>query len=250
MEYFFLLDKHLPEGVGIDAFGPEHTAWLIASVFVCVLLCLYYRRLAAPRRRRFATGLAFAILFLELFRIAAQVIAGVFTAKYLPLHLCALATYLTLIHAFTGSKLLGNILYGLCMPAAIAALVFSDWLQYPVLNIQSIQSFLIHILLMSYPVMLMSGGDLRPRAKMLPKCLLFIIVIAVPLYFLNKVLDTNFFFLNQPSPGSPLELFAGLWGNPGYIFGIFIIIAVLWLLLYLPVELYYRKKPGGAGHQT
>jgi uncharacterized membrane protein YwaF len=123
------------------------------------------------------------------------------------------------------------------MPSAIAALLFADWLQYPIFNIQSIQSFSIHILLMSYPIMRISGGDLRPQAKVLPKCLLLIIVIAIPLYSLNKLLNTNFFFLNWPSPGSPLELFADLWGNPGYIAGIFIIIAALWLILYLPIEL-------------
>ena len=245
MEYFFLIDRHLPEGVGIQMYGPAHILWMIAGIIVCVLLCLYYRRQGAPRRKCLARYLALFILFLELFRIAAQIIAGVFRADYLPLHLCALSTFLTLIHAFRGGKLLDNILYGLCMPSAIAALIFSDWLQYPVLNIQSIQSFLIHIMLMSYPVMRMSGGDLRPKAKMLPKCLLFIIAIAVPLFFLNKLLHTNFFFLNWPSPGSPLEFFSGLWGNPGYIFGIFIIIAVLWLILYLPVELFYRGKRGG-----
>ena len=246
MEHFFLLDRHLPEGVGIRMYGPEHILWLIAGVVICVLLCLYYRRQDTPHRKRLTQGLALFILFLEVFRIAAQIIAGVFRADYLPLHLCALSTFLTLIHAFRGGKLLDNILYGLCMPSAIAALIFSDWLQYPVLNIQSIQSFLIHIMLMSYPVMRMSGGDLRPQAKVLPKCLLLIIVIAVPLYFLNKLLNTNFFFLNWPSPGSPLEIFEGLWGNPGYIFGIFIIIAALWLLLYLPVELFYRGKGAGS----
>jgi hypothetical integral membrane protein (TIGR02206 family) len=242
MEYFLLLDRHLPEGVGIEMYGPEHIGWLSAGIVICVLLCFFYRRLDAPHRTRFARVMALFILFLEMFRIAVQIIAGVFRADYLPLHLCALGTFFTVIHAFTGSKLLDNILYGLCMPSAIAALVFSDWLQYPILNIQSIQSFLIHIMLMSYPIIRMSGGDLRPQAKMLPKCLLLIIAIAIPLYLLNKWLNTNFFFLNWPSPGSPLEIFAELWGNPGYILGIFIIIAALWLLLYLPVELYNRRK--------
>ena len=241
MEYFFLIDRHLPEGLGIQMYGPEHISWLIAGVIVCIILSMCYWRLGEHGRMRLARAVALFILFLELFRIAAQIIAGVFRADYLPLHLCALATVFTVIHAFKGGRLLDNMLYGLCMPSAIAALVFSDWLQYPVLNIQSIQSFTIHIMLMSYPIMRMAGGDLRPQAKMLPKCLLLIIAIAIPLFFLNKLLNTNFFFLNWPSPGSPLEIFAGLWGNPGYIFGIFIIIAVLWLLLYTPVEIISRR---------
>jgi len=244
MEYFFLLDKYLPEGVGIKMYGLEHISWLIAGVIICVALCFRYRRFDAPRRKRLAQGLALFILFLELFRIIMQIIAGVFRADYLPLHLCAFTVFFTLIHAFRGGKLLDNMLYGLCMPSAIAALLFADWLRYPILNIQSIQSFLIHIMLMSYPIMCISGGDLHPQAKMLPKCLLLIIVIAVPLYFLNKLLNTNFFFLNWPSPGSPLELFAGIWGNPGYILGLFIILAALWFILYLPIELLRRRKKG------
>lgn len=237
MEYFFLLDKHLPEGVGINMYGPEHIIWLVVGAVICVLLCMIYRGMDKNGRYRLGLSVSGAIVFLEAFRIAAQIITGVFNATYLPLHLCGLAVYFTLIHAISGNALLGDVLYGICMPSAICALVFPDWIRYPILNMQSIQSFLAHILLASYPIMRMAGGDLRPAAKRLPKCLLFIMAFAVPMYFLNKLLGTNFFFLNWPSPGSPLELFEKPLGNPGYILGYIPMLAAIWLILYIPVEI-------------
>lgn len=242
MEYFFLLDKYLPEGVGIEMYGPEHIAWLAAGVVICALLCILYRRMDKSGRRRLGLAVSGSIIFLEAFRIAAQIICGVFNVHYLPFHLCGLAVYFTIIHALSGNELLGEVLYGICMPSAVCALVFPDWIRYPILNMQSIQSFLVHILLASYPLMRIAGGDMRPNAKRLPRCLLFILAFAVPMYFLNKLIGTNFFFLNWPSPGSPLELFAGPLGNPGYILGYIPMLGAVWLILYLPIELARRIK--------
>lgn len=251
MEYFFFLDKHLPEGVGIEMYGPEHLIWLAAGAALWVTLCVVYRRQQPKARRKMALAVALIILGLETLRIVMQTAAGVFNRTYLPLHLCGLATYFVIFHALRGMSsagwsakgnvLLGEVLYSFCMPGAICALVFLDWTRYPVLNIQSIQSFSIHVFLVAYPVMLVAGGDIRPSAKRLPQCLLFIAVLAVPIYILNKIIGTNYFFLNEPSPGSPLELFAGL-GNPGYLLGYLPIIGAAWLLLYLPLELWRRVR--------
>jgi hypothetical integral membrane protein (TIGR02206 family) len=254
MEHFFLLGNDLPESViGIEAYGPEHLGWLAAGLAVWITLCLVYRRLEPKGRRRMALTVSLFILALETFRIILQIGAGVFDRTYLPLHLCGLATYFTLIHALRWEPaaegtpirrnvLLGEILYSLCLPGALSALAFPDWTRFPTLNVQSMQSFMTHIFLMAYPLMLVAGGDIRPSAKRLPKCFLFIAVLAVPIYILNKVIGTNFFFLNEPSPGSPLEIFAGPLGNPGYLLGYIPILGTAWLLLYVPLGIWRRLR--------
>jgi uncharacterized membrane protein YwaF len=91
-------------------------------------------------------------------------------------------------------------------------------------------------------MMLFFGGKLHPNAKRLPQCFLFIVVISVPIYIFDKLTEANFLFLNWPSAGSPLVWFEKLLGNPGYIFGYIPMMAVVWTLLYLPVELRRRLK--------
>ena len=100
--------------------------------------------------------------------------------------------------------------------------------------------FTVHALLMAYPLMLVAGGDLRPEARLLPRCFGILVCCTVPVYLFDRFFGTNYMFLLWPSPGSPLEWFASFLGNPGYLLGYFPMLAVVWLALYLPFA--YRKS--------
>ena len=139
--------------------------------------------------------------------------------EYLPLHLCSINIILIAIHAWKPNKTLDNFLYGVCIPGALAAMLFSTWTPLPTLNFMHLHSFTIHILLIAYPVMLTVGGDIRPDWRVLPKCLLLTLCMAVPIYCVNLALDTNFMFLMYADEGNPLLLFeqmfgSHLWGFP------------------------------------
>ena len=83
------------------------------------------------------------------------------------------------------------------------------------------------------------GGDLRPEARQLPKCLGILVCCAVPVALFNRFFGTNYMFLSWPSPGSPLEWFASFLGRPGYLLGYLPMLALVWLILYLP---FARRK--------
>ena len=55
-----------------------------------------------------------------------------------------------------------------------------------------------------------------------------------PLYWINLKLGTNFFFLNLPAPGSPLEPMAKAFGSPGYLAPYGVLAAAVVSLFYLP----------------
>ena len=50
----------------------------------------------------------------------------------------------------------------------------------------------VHILLAAYPIMLFSGGDIRPSVRYMGKCFLLLLAMAVPIYCVNLLLDTWF----------------------------------------------------------
>ncbi|MCL2080604.1 MAG: TIGR02206 family membrane protein [Oscillospiraceae bacterium] len=240
MENFFLLGENLPPEIGIQMYGPEHLIWLAAGAAVCAALSLIYRGKPQSGRRRMGLVIAVIITALQLWRIIFQINAGIFSLDYLPFHLCDVVQALVLVHAIRGGTLTGEFLYCLGLPGALSALAFPDWTRYPILNIQSLQSFITHILLCAYIIMTVAGGDVRPEIKRLPKCVLMLLAFGAPVYIFNKVFGTNFFFANWPSPGSPLEPFEAFLGNPGYLLGVIPLLAVIWTFLYLPFVLARR----------
>ena len=233
-EYFLVPEDRLPSGVGIAHFGPQHRLWLYIAFAVITALALICRRVSPKARRRMELGVGAALAALELCRFVSLVWAGVYSIYYLPLHMCGLSIYITLLHVWRRGDVTAEILYAVSMPGALFALACPDWLKYPVLNLWSIISFCIHILLAAYPIMLISGGSFTPDPRRIPKCLLFMVCAAAPVYAFDKLFRANYMFLNWPSPGSPLEWFYELWGSPGYIMGYVPLIASVWLVLYIP----------------
>ena len=232
-----------PEAVGFGLFSAVHGAYLAAAALSALLLCLFYRQSGAEKRKRLRRGIASSALGLELLRAVLLMLSGHYTIGRLPLHLCAMAVYISFFHAFRGGRLTGQFLYAFCMPGAAAALLFPDWSYYPALHFMTLCSFALHILVFCYILMQVPCGDIRPDAKSLPQCLGAMLAAAIPVDVFDVLTNTNYLFLNWPSPGSPLELFAFL-GRPGYLLGYIPLIAGVWLILYLPFILKNKKSTG------
>ena len=234
MNYFFTLEKDLPAGVGFAHGGTAHIAWLLFSALLIAALCLAYRRAPEAGRTRLRHALGWAVLVCEALKDVNLAVQGGLDRWFLPLHLCGLAVFFTFAHSRRPGKTVGNFLYSCCMPGAAFALAFPDWVAFPPLSYHAIVGFTVHALLIAYPLMLLSGGDLHPEARTLPKCLGILVCCAVPVAVFNHVFGTNYMFLSWPSPGSPLEWFASFLGVPGYLLGYLPMLAVIWLVLYLP----------------
>lgn len=251
MEHFFVLQKDLPYGVGFDLWGREHILWLCVAVLLTAGLCLLYRRSGGERRKALRIWIGCAVLFLEFAKDINLAVQGSLDVYNLPLHLCGLAVFFTFFHSLFPGKTVGNFLYSTCMPGAAFALLFPDWTMYPAFSYHSMVAFFVHSLLAAYPLMLLSGGDLRREAKRLPYCFVILVMLAIPIYFFDRRFDANYMFLLEPSPGSPLEWFASLLGVPGYLLGYLPMTALIWTLLYLPFgrkrkKAEKRKESGGA----
>ena len=169
------------------------------------------------------------------------IVGGNYTAKYLPLHLCSINIILIAIHSIKSSKFLDNFIYTAAIPAAIAALLFPTWTALPFANFMHIHSFTVHILLVIYPFMLTVAGEIKPDIKILPKLVLFLIGLAVPIYVVNMICNTNFMFLMYAEPGTPLVWFGENWGN--HLLGYPVLISAVFAVMYAPfIVMSFRKK--------
>lgn len=240
MQYFLETTETIAAGVGFSHYDSLHLVWLVAFLIITVLNCVWYRRMSLTGKDRWRKAVAILLMADELFKVVMLVIGDRFLPTYLPLHLCSINIFVIAIHAWKPSKLLGGYLYTVGIPGALAALLFPTWTSLPLANFMHIHSFTIHILLALYPIVLGTAGELDPQVKKLPQYLLLLVAMAIPIYGINVLLDTNFMFLMYANKGNPLYLFEELWGN--HLYGFPILMVAILIVMYVPLILLRKMK--------
>ena len=240
MTYFLDTTETVPEGVGFDQFGALHLVWLTVFAALVIGNYFWYRKLSEKGRKIWKLSCAGLLIADEVFKVVMLVIGGRYQASYLPLHLCSINIFLITIHAIKPYKLLGGYLYTVGIPGAMAALLFPSWTALPLGNFMHIHSFTVHMLLAGYPIVLAAAGELAPSVKKLHQYLLLLVAMAIPIYGINLLLDTNFMFLMSADPGNPLYLFEQLWGS--HLLGFPVIIAAVLVVMYVPLVILRKRK--------
>ena len=236
MRYFLDTVDTVPEGVGFSHFDMLHLGWLALFAITVVVCCIWYRKMGTKGRKLWKKTVALLIVLDEVFKMAMLFVGNRYTLGYLPLHLCSINIFIITFHAWKPTKTVGSFLYTVCIPGALAALLFPSWADLPIVNFMHIHSFTVHILLALYPIVLTASGEIEVKIKAVPKCLLLLLGMAIPIYIFNMIFDTNFMFLMRADEGNPLKFFEQLWGN--HLLGFPVIITAIILVLYVPVELY------------
>lgn len=240
MPYFLDTVDSVVEGVGFAHFGGLHFLWLLAFVLLTVVNCIWYRRLSDSGRSRWKKTMVVLLIADEVFKDVMLLIGGRFSYGYLPFHLCSINIFVIAFHAWKPGKLLNSFLFTVAIPGAIAALLFPSWTALPVGNFMHLHSFTVHILLAMYPIVLATAGELNPQVRDVPKCLLLLVGMAIPIYGLNLLLDTNFMFLMWADESNPLFFFKQLWGN--HLLGFPVLITAVLVVMYVPLVLFRRLR--------
>ena len=238
MSYEMIARRYGPGYQGYPLFGAVHLGELEA-VAVCILLTArWYRRSPERTRRRILWGVTVLLLADEAVLVIAMLATGQWNWSYLPLHLCSINIFVCWYDAIHQSRWSKEILYALCIPGAVVAMLSPSWQRLPVWNLLHLHSYSIHVLLILYPVLLLAGG-FRPQVHHIRWVLAFLCAIATPIFFLNRLLKTNFFFLNDPQGNAITAFFAHCFGERFYLLGFLPVLAAVLLLLYLP---WYRAE--------
>ena len=174
---------------------------------------------------------------LEIFKDLFLISVGRFGIGYLPLHVCSIGIFIFLLREYLpyerSKAFFGEIAYVLIMPASFAALLFADWtIYYPVLNFMNLYSYLWHGLLILYPILLFIMKEVHPGIKHFHYVILFLLVVVPFFYIFDKHFNCNYFFVNWPTAGSPLEWCESRMGNPGYLIGYGIMALAAMLIVY------------------
>ena len=240
IQYFFSNWKDIPDTYQWKAYSLEYWIWILILITLIVIMAKIYKK--SNHKDAILKGIAIVIVIQEILKDILHYYAGSLELEHLPLHLCGISIFMVRWHAFSRNKLNTQFIYALTLPGAIFALAFPNWTQYPIFHFSSFNSFTIHTWLIMYVVIQLYGKTLRPNFKDLKYTFIFTLLLMIPIYFLNKIWNTNFFFLNTPSPGSPLMFLYQLFGN-GYVIALVLLFILLWILIYIPwMETYENKS--------
>lgn len=241
---FFETKDSIPEGLGFSTFGGTHLIWLIVTVLMWATAIFVYRKLGTKGRTAFRITLGSIIVATEIIKDTVAYCVGDLDFDHLPLHLCGINVLLIGFDIIRQTKVVRSFLYYFCIPGALLALLFPNWTVLPCMNFFHIHSFIIHGLLVMYPLLLLSSGEFIPGLKEMPKSIGLLIGMAIPIYFVNLACDTNFMFLMEPETGNPLELFEKYLGS--HLWGFPILLPLVMLLMYVPLFIIAKCKKNRA----
>lgn len=230
----------IPAGVGFTTFGATHLLWLLGFSLVLAAAIIVYRKLDSKGKNTMRIVLGSVVFLMETVKNIVAAAIGDFGIGHLPFHLCGISVLLITFDTIKPTKIVRYFLYYLGIPGALLALLFPNWTVLPCFNFFNIHSFTIHIMLTLYPVVLVVGGEFLPDIKAMFKCISLLICLAIPIYFINLLCDTNFMFLMEPETGNPLELFEKHLGN--HLWGFFILLPIVMFMMYFPVLIAKKLK--------
>lgn len=242
LDEFFTYETTLPRGIGFGMFRVGHFIWLAAILAGIDLVMRWYRRADKRTQRKIEIVTAASMSVWIVIRVIYIAVLHENFLYELPLHLCSMAGILCGIHCITQWEWLGQVLYSLCLPGAVLALLFPNWNFYPAIHFLSIEAFLFHMGILLYVFLMLWSHKIVPDVKQTGHVVLFMFVVVVPIYFFDKRYDVNYMFVNRPSAGSPLVWLAHWMGDPGYLVGYAGLMILCVILMNLGYLCYVRMR--------
>jgi hypothetical integral membrane protein (TIGR02206 family) len=212
-------------------FGPVHLLILVSFPILAWCLAQFARR--GPRAARsirysLATFLAVNELIWYAYRIQQE---GFRFPNALPLNLCDVMLWVTVVAAFTLQPLAFELAYFAGVAGMTQALLTPD-LWAPLASYPTIYFFLAHGIAVATILTLVWAHLTAPRPGSWWKALIFLNAYAAAVGTFDAIFKTNYMYLRQKPPGGSLLDFFGPW--PYYLVGGELMAMALFWLLWLP----------------
>lgn len=160
----------------------------------------------------------------------------------LPFHLCSISLFTYPLAVFTKNQIFRNFIYAVNMPGALFALITPDIGNSPALSFYFLHLIIAHTFIVLIPLYMVCCGLFRPDYRVLPGVALMFLVTMIPALLLNRLIGSNYYFVNGPVRGTLTEKFAEWVGEGAYLLPIVGLLIAVWALLYAPFTVADRVK--------
>lgn len=233
----FFMRCNQPHPHPFSLFGIQHIFLLMLLALALFFLLRWTKHAPAKTRRKLLWTAGILVPALELSHSIWLYLTGTTNLiKLLPLHLCGLQSLFIPLSVFTpftcfqdfvyATSLLGGI-FGTVFPAGIA-----DY--YPMFSFQTIQTFLLHGLLIYVPLALIVSGAHRPNLHRFPRVLCIFLLVVFVVGYVDFRFGENYMFLYEAPSGTPLVWLFETFGRQIYLLVTFLLLAGASFCIHLP----------------
>ncbi len=241
-----------PHPHAFPLFGAGHFFLLFLIALGIYLLLHWTKQASAKTRRRLLCTVGILVPMLELSHSVWMYFTGTTNLiELLPLHLCGLQSLFIPLSIFTpfacfkdfvfATSLLGGI-FGTVFPAGIAG-------YYPLFSFQTIQTFLLHALLIYVPLAAILSGVHQPHPRHFPRVLCVFLAVVFVVGYIDFHFGQNYMFLYGAPDGTPLVWVFDTFGRQIYLLVTFLLLAGVSFCIHLPfVHRYPAAFPKAQHH--
>ncbi len=230
MEQFFTKDY---TGAPFELFGTAHLAALGLILLIALSFIPARRLWDENAKRRFRLAMSIWLVVWEIGWHAWSIHYRTFTMQTnLPLHLCSVFVWLTVIMMWNKNTTIYELAYFLGIGGALQALLTPDAGIYGFPHFRAFQTFATHggIVLAALYMTIVEGY--RPTWQSFKRVFLWTNVYMVFVFFINLAIGSNYLFIaHKPEFPTLIDMLAP-W--PWYILELEVIALVICFILYIP----------------
>lgn len=212
-------------------FSTTHVVTLILFFLTCFLF-VYFRTKLKNYQHILKWTLFTTLILCEVSMHLWLILTNQWEVGDLPLQLCSLSTFLALYLFLKKNQKVFHLLFFIGLIPPILSMVTPDIVyQFP--HFRFLKYFLHHSAIpLAVLYFILLEGYRVPRKAILTG-FITLNIIAVPIFFLNLWLDTNFFFLASPSETETLLSFFG--NGIMYYINLEIVGLIVFIITYIPM---------------
>jgi len=230
MEQYFTKDY---SGAPFDLFGPAHLAILGIIVLIGFSFVFARKLWGEQTKRTFRYGLAIWLAVWELSWHIWSMYYKTWTIQTnLPLHLCSIFVWLSVIMLIKKNSTIYELAYFLGIGGAMQALITPDAGIYGLPHFRAVQTLAAHggIVLAALYMTIVEGY--RPTWQSFKRVFQWTNIYMVIVFFINLAIGSNYLFIaHKPEFPTLIDVLAP-W--PGYILELEVLALVVCFILYLP----------------
>ncbi|PFP27615.1 TIGR02206 family membrane protein [Bacillus sp. AFS073361] len=221
---------------GFKMFSTVHIVTLVLFFAACGAL-VYFRN----QQKRYQLVIKWSLfILLPTCEISLQlwlILTQQWAVSNLPLQLCSISSFLAMFLFLKRNKKVFYLLYFFGTLTPILAMVTPE-MTYNFPHFRYIEYFLHHSVIPLAAFYFILFEDYRVPMKAMISSFLTVNLIAVPIFFLNLLLGTNFFYLASPTEAKTILTFFG--NGIMYYINLEIAALIVFFITYLPIGILQR----------
>ncbi len=220
------------------SYSPEHFLVLFGFLFFAIWFFRFLKTRSEENQRKALLSIAVALTVAQLIKIPLNHYTGTFdVTKDIPLHMCNFLPFIMVGVYITKSRIIwATVFFWIILGVSQAN--FTPSVDYSLFHYDAIRYWMVHlglVLLALYPAIAWKWElELRDVAR----TLIWLNVVAVFIYGINLILDSNYLYVMGKPPGTTFFSILPPW--PTYILVLEVIVLV-WSLMVLGVFKLFRS---------